>query len=170
MLETTILPVSKKKQAFSYLKSLLMIVSATFFLSGCNFNSDVPVTGNVINVFALIDWDNVPLPELTQEETALVDSISKLKEFVEYRKCNKELMKKITPYLAKMSQEEQDELRKNGTDSLYLSEFSAKLRSQLDIEEELKVLEKTCKDYEEEIKVLQLSTFERVALMIKLFQ
>lgn len=170
MLETTILPVSKKKQAFSYLKSLLMIVSATFFLSGCNFNSDVPVTGNVINVFALIDWDNVPLPELTQEETALVDSISKLKEFVEYRKCNKELMKKITPYLAKMSQEEQDELRKNGTDSLYLSEFSAKLRSQLDLEEELKVLEKTCKDYEEEIKVLQLSTFERVALMIKLFQ
>ncbi len=170
MLETTILPVSKKKQAFSYLKSLLMIVSATFFLSGCNFNSDVPVTGNVINAFALIDWDNVPLPELTQEETALVDSISKLKEFVEYRKCNKELMKKITPYLAKMSQEEQDELRKNGTDSLYLSEFSAKLRSQLDIEEELKVLEKTCKDYEEEIKVLQLSTFERVALMIKLFQ
>lgn len=31
-------------------------------------------------------------------------------------------------------------------------------------------MNKACKAYEEEIKVLQLSTFERVALMIKLFQ
>ena len=170
MLKTTILPVSKKKQVFFYLKSLFMIVSATFFLSSCSSNSDVPVPGNLINAFALIDWDNVPLPELTQEETALVDSIYKLKEFVEYRKCNKELMKKITPYLAKMSPEEQDELRKNGTDSLYLSEFSDRVQSQLDIKEELKAIEKAYKTYEEEIKELQLSAFEKVALMIKLFQ
>lgn len=31
MLKTLILPVSKKKQVFSYLKSLLMIVPATLF-------------------------------------------------------------------------------------------------------------------------------------------
>lgn len=79
-------------------------------------------------------------------------------------------MKKITPYLAKMSPEEQDELRKNGTDSLYLSEFSDRVQSQLDIKEELKAIEKAYKTYEEEIKELQLSAFEKVALMIKLFQ
>lgn len=170
MLKTMILPVSKKKRVLSCLRSLFMIVFATFFLSSCNSNSDASVTGNLINAFALIDWDNVPLPELTQEETALVDSISKLKEFAEYHKCNKELMKKFVPYLEQMSKEEQDELRKNGTDSLYLSEFTAKVRAQLNIEEELKAMDKACKAYEEEIKTLKLSTFERVALMIKLYQ
>lgn len=139
-------------------------------MSSCNFSNNVPVTGNLINAFALTNWDNMPLPELTQEEAALVDSISKLKEYVEYRKCNKELMKKITSYLAEMTQEEQDELRKNGTDSLYLSEFSAKVQSQLDIKEELQAVDKAYKAYEEEIKALKLSALARVALLVKTFQ
>lgn len=160
------------KRGLFNVKSLLVIVSAVFFMLSCNSKSEVDVaaTDALVNAFAMTNWDKLPQPELSPEETALVDSVSKLNVFAEYRKANKELMNKVTPYLAKLSQEELDDLRNHGTDSLFVSEFSAKVKAQLDIKKELKAVDEAHQSYQEEVKSLNLSSMAMVALLIKLFQ
>lgn len=42
----------------------------------------------------------------------------------------------MIPYISKLTQEELNELAQKGTDSTYISDFTFKMKSQLDIEKE----------------------------------
>lgn len=154
-----------------YLQSTLLIVFIIGFLvASCSTSGENTPEVGAIDVVALANWDDVPMPELTEKETILFDSISKFEEYMECRKCNERLREKVIPYIAKLTKIDRDELMKNATDSIFISNFSTQMRSQLDIEEEVEAMTKADKDFTERIKTMELTSSVKIALSIALYK
>ena len=111
--------------------------------------------------------DSWPMPELSEKEANLVDSISKLDEFVNYHAAYQQLIKKTSSYYASLDSDELEALAENGADSVFLSNFMKKMSSCINIEIELKMMEKTGRDFDKIIAGIDLTEREKIALIIK---
>lgn len=148
-----------------------MLVSSSFLMLNCTPNSKSVVDDlSFINIATIMNTDSWPMPELSEKEAHLVDSISKLKEYVNYHKAYQQLIQKTKSYFASLTPKELEELAKNGSDAAFLSEFMRKMKSCIDIKKELDLVEKTERDFDEIITGLELTEAEKIALIIKKFK
>ena len=74
----------------------------------------------------------------------------------------------MIPYISKLTQEELNELAQKGKDSTYISDFTFKMKSQLDIEKEFEAAGKARKNFEKRIEAIKFTPSERIALIIML--
>ncbi|WP_458409720.1 hypothetical protein [Bacteroides congonensis] len=152
-------------------KWLFILISMFFLMQSCSSDSSsVAADLNIISMATIMNADTWPIPELSEEEALLVDSISKLEEYVNYRKAYQQLIKKTNSYFASLSSEELEELAKNGTDDVFLSGFMKKMKSRIDIKKEVGAVEKAGNDFDRAIAGLELTEAEKVALIIKRFK
>lgn len=158
----------KKSFGFFY---LFLIAFSTLLVHGCN--SDERIDANklsIVSMVATMNADSWPMPELSEKEETLVDSISKLDEFVNYHAAYQQLIKKTSSYFANLDSEELEALTKNGTDSVFLSNFMKKMCSRINIETELKAVEKAEQIFDKKIMGVELTEGEKIALIIKRFK
>lgn len=150
-----------------YLKNIV-VMFISFFILSCSSDKNISVNNDWLSVAAIMSMDDIPVPELSEKEAALVDSISKLKEFIEYHECCNKIRKKIIPYISKLTQEDLNELAQKSTDSIYISDFTSRMKAQLDIEKEFDDTEKSRKNFEKQIETIKFTPSERMALIVML--
>ncbi|KAA5413758.1 hypothetical protein [Bacteroides cellulosilyticus] len=150
------------------LKNTLVIIFISFTTINCESNKDILVNNDWFNVATIVSMVDIPVPELSEEEATLIDSISGMKEFIEYHEYCDKLRRKMIPYISKLTQEELNELAQKGTDSTYISDFTFKMKSQLDIEKEFEAAGKARKNFEKRIEAIKFTPSERIALIIML--
>lgn len=161
----------KTKRIALTLKIAFGAIFVSYLFQSCN--SDIKPATNELNAIALASFmspDSWPMPELSEKELQLVDSIFKLDVFVKYHKAYQQLIKKTNSYFAGLSSNELEELAKNSTDSVFLSTFMTKMKSHIDIQKELEAVEKAGKDFDMAIADIELTEAEKAALIIKRFK
>ncbi len=148
---------------FSYwLQIAFVSLLVTFMIQSCT--SD-PMANDLVDITVKTEKGNLEVPELTKEDSLLIDSISKLSAFQEFAINYRQLVKKTRPVMRTLSEEEL-----NRRDSLGYVALASKIKAQVDIENETKIFDKTCKPFFELIRNSRLSKSARIALTIKALQ
>lgn len=161
-----------EKKSFCFLLSIMFAVGTiSLLIQSCSCDTK-PIANdlNIISLVSFMDPDTWQMPELSEKEANLVDSISKLEEYINYRNAYKQLIEKSNSYFASLSPKELEELAKNATDSVFVSNFMSRMKSSINIKNELRTVEKASNEYDKIIGGLKLTEAEKIALIIKKFK
>lgn len=152
----------QKKGILPWLKILLAVMFMALFVQGCI--SD-PITNDLIDVAVKTRNADFPTSELTKEDSILIDSISDLPEFKEFARNFQQMAKKARPVMKSLSKEELEGLDRQ--ESASYSALMSKVRTEVDINEELQAIDKNSKFFHNLIKNAQLSKSVRLALTVR---
>lgn len=152
----------QKKRISPWLKMLLVVTFITFLVQGCNPD---PITNELIDVAIKTRNADYSIPELTKADSILIDSISNLPEFKEFARNFQQMAKKARPVMKSLSKEELEGLDRQ--ESASYSAVMSKIRTEVDINEELQAIDKNSKFFHNLIKNAQLSKSVRAALAVR---
>lgn len=146
-------------------KWLFILISMFFLMQSCSSDSSsVAADLNIISMATIMNADTWPISELSEEETLLVDSISKLDQYKDYAKATLELVDKLQPLIESWNKEL---LIEQVSKKEAIKTFVTKLNNDKDIQCEWNTYLKSYKVFMNLIENVDLTDSARKELVMK---
>lgn len=152
----------RKKTSFLF----LLIFTSLIGVFICSCNSDSAIQGEVLSMI-LEGPDNSTTVALTQTDSILIDSITKLNEYKAFVRASQELSDKVQPLLDSWNKEIPNELNSK-KDSVIA--FTTKLSNDKSVEVQWNAYVKSYKSFMDLIKNARLSDSAKTDLMMRVLR